>query len=215
MKSVLIIGAGSFGKNLAEKLCEMKHEVFALDTDENQIGDILPFVTKAKIGDGTDIDVLSELEPDKFDICFVAIRRSFEDSLQATSLLKELGAKKVVSLAANDVREKFLLKNGADHVIYPEKQLAKWAVMRYTADNVFDYVRLDDKFSMFEIAVPKAWKGKTVSELAVRQKHGINIIGIKKNGVFDASVLPDTVISEDESLLIVGEIKNVRKCIDL
>ncbi len=215
MKSVLLIGVGGFGKNLAEKLSEMKHEVMAIDEDENLINDVLPLVTTAQIGDSTDIDVLSNIGVESFDVCFVTIRHSFQDSLETTSLLKELGAKKVVSFASNDVQEKFLLRNGADAVIYPEKQLAAWSAMRHTTNNIFDYVKLNEEFSMFEVGVPDSWQGRTVSEIAVRQKHGINIIGIKKNNLLDVTISADTVISGDERLLVVGSIKSVRKCFDV
>ena len=215
MKSVLLIGAGGFGKHLAEKLIEMKYEVMVIDRHEELVNDVLPFVTAAQIGDCTDKDVLSNVDVENFDACFVTIRKSFQDSLETTSLLKEMGAKRVISFATNEVQEKFLLRNGADAVIFPEKQFASWAAMRYTTNNIFDYVRLDDEYSMFEVAAPDYFVGKTIGQLAIRQKHGINIIGIKKGNVLDVSLTPDTVIAEGERLFVVGSVKNIRKCFDV
>ncbi|MCQ2454720.1 MAG: TrkA family potassium uptake protein [Clostridia bacterium] len=215
MKTVLLIGAGGFGKHLAQKLIEMKYEVMVIDRHENLIDDVVDFVTAAQIGDCTDIDVLSNIDVESFDCCFVTIRKSFQDSLETTSLLKELGAKRVVSFATNDVQEKFLLRNGADAVIYPEKQFASWAAMRYTTENIFDYVELDGEYSMFEVAAPESFVGKTISELAIRQKYGINIIGIKRDNTLDVSISAATEIGENERLFVIGSVKNIRKYFDV
>ena len=215
MKSVLLLGVGRFGQRIAERLIEMKHEVLAVDIHENLINDVASLVTEAQIGDCTDKKFLATLGVNNFDVCFVTIRDSFQNSLQATSLLKELGAKKVVSVACNDIHEKFLLRNGADAVIYPEKQLALWAAITYTSDNVFDYVRVDDKFSIFEVSIPDAWDGVTVGKLGIRQKYGINIMAIKANEELDITITPDTVLSKEEHLLVLGSLKSVRKCFDI
>ncbi len=215
MKSVLLIGVGRFGRNIAEKLVEMKHEVLVIDFHENLINDILPIVTDAQIGDCTDVEFLSSIGVENFDVCIVTIRNNFQNSLETTSLLKELGAKKVVSVATNDIHEKFLLRNGADAVIFPEKQLASLVAFKYTNDTVFDYVKIDDEFSIFEVAIPKVWDGKTVGNLGIRQKYGINILAIKENDKLDVKITPDTVLSADERLLILGSVKSVRKCFDI
>lgn len=215
MKSVLLIGVGHFGQKIAEKLVEMKHEVLAVDLSEELINDILPIVTDAQIGDSTDKKFLSTLGVDNFDVCIVTIRNDFQNSLQTTSLLKEFGAKKVVSVASNDVHEKFLLRNGADAVIYPEKQLALWTAITFLSDNVFDYIKIDDEFSIFEVAVPANWDNKTVGQLSVRQKYGLNIMAIKDDGKLDITITPDTVLTTKQKILVLGSIKNVRKCFDI
>ncbi len=215
MKSVLLIGVGHFGQKIAEKLVEMKHEVLAVDSSEELINDILPVVTDAQIGDSTDKKFLSTLGVDNFDVCIVTIRNDFQNSLQTTSLLKELGAKKVVSVASNDVHEKFLLRNGADSVVYPEKQLAFWTAITFLSDNVFDYIKIDDEFSIFEVAVPANWDNKTVGQLSVRQKYGLNIMAIKDDGKLDITITPDTVLTTKQKILVLGSIKNVRKCFDI
>ena len=130
MKNVLLVGLGRFGKHIAMQLSQLGHEIMAVDWNEERVGEVLPFVTNAQIGDSTNAEFLSSLGIGNYDICFVAIGGSFQNSLETTSLLKELGAKLVISRAERDVQEKFLLRNGADKVVYPEKQVAKWASSR-------------------------------------------------------------------------------------
>lgn len=212
MKNVLLIGAGHFGRHIAMQLSQLGHQVMALDTDEERINDILPFVTKAQIGDSTNAELLRALGIKDFDVCFVTISGNFQNSLETTSLLKELGAKYVVSRAERDVQAKFLLRNGADNVVYPEKQMAIWAAKRYTADHIFDYIEIDKQHAIFEVEVPKAWVGKSIGTLDVRKKFGINILGIKRLGKTDVSITPDTILSEDITMLALGEYKALQKC---
>ena len=138
MKNILLIGTGHFGRHIAGQLSQLGHQVMAVDTNEERISDVLPYVTSAQIGDSTNAEFLRSLGIGNFDVCIVTISGNFQNSLETTSLLKELGAKCVVSRAERDVQAKFLLRNGADHVVYPEKQVAKWAAIRYTADHIFD-----------------------------------------------------------------------------
>ena len=130
MKNVLLIGLGRFGRHIAMQLNQLGHEVMAVDWKEERVDKVLSFVTNAQIGDSTNAEFLQSLGIGNYDICFVTIGESFQNSLETTSLLKELGAKLVISRAERDVQEKFLLRNGADKVVYPEKQVAKWASFR-------------------------------------------------------------------------------------
>ena len=211
MKSVLLIGIGLFGEHVAKNLYEMGHEIMAVDIDEARINTVLPIATGAQIGNSTDPEFLKSLGIDNYDVCIVTIGDNFQHSLETTSLLKELGAKKVISRASTDIHEKFLLRNGADEVIYPEKQLASWAAIRYTSENIFDYIELDDDYSIFEVSVPVSWSGKTILQLDVRKKLGINILGIRKAGKLNMSIAPDTVLGTDSSILILGQHKVLQK----
>ena len=166
----------------------------------------------AQIGDSTNRDFLESLGVNNFDVCFVAIGKDFQSSLETTCTLKELGAKLVVSRAASDVHAKFLLRNGADEVIYPEKQIAKWASIRYSSDHILDYIELDESHAIFEVSVPKAWLGRSILQLDVRRKYDINIMGIKQGGRMNVSVSPDTLLTEDITLLVLGEYKALQKC---
>ena len=175
MKSVLLIGLGRFGRHLAMELSRLGHQVMAVDRDEDRVNECMPFVTNAQIGDSTRVDFLRSLGVGNYDVCYVTISGSFQNSLETTSLLKELGAKYVVSRAERDVQAKFLLRNGADAVAYPEKQLAKWAAIRYTANHIFDYIELDENHAIIEVAVPESWQGHSIGQLDIRRKYGVNI----------------------------------------
>ena len=148
MKSILLIGLGRFGKHIALHLNHLGHQVMAVDTSEERVEAVLPLVTNAQIGDSTNADFLESLGVRNYDVCIVAIGNNFQSSLETTSLLSELGARFVVSRAATDVQEKFLLHNGADEVVYPEKQLAKWTAIRYSADHILDYIELDENHAI-------------------------------------------------------------------
>lgn len=212
MKSVLLIGLGRFGRHIAMKLDEMHHQVMAVDIEEKQVNTVLPYVTNAQIGDSTDEEFLRSLGVRNFDLCIVAIGDNFQSSLETTSLLKELGARKVVSRATRDVHAKFLLKNGADEVVYPEKQLAAWTAIRYTADHILDYVELDQEHAIFEITIPIKWIGKTVGQLDIRNKHNINIMAFKHEGVMDMGVRSTTRFPEHSTMLVLGNTKDIQKC---
>ena len=212
MKNILLIGLSHFGKHVAEELADLGHEIMAVDINEEKVNEILPIVTSAQIGDSTNADFLKSLGVRNYDVCMVTISENFQNSLETTSLLKELGASYVVSMAKRDVQEKFLLRNGADEVVYPEKQVAKWAAIRYSADHLLDYVELDDEYSIFEVEVPLAWIGKTVGQIDIRKKYNINIMAFRQNGKLDASVSPDTLLTDQITLLVLGEYKALQKC---
>ena len=212
MKSVLLIGIGGFGMHLAKELHQLGHQVMAVDRVEERINSVLPWVTEARIGDSTSQAFLETLGIHGYDLCIVTVENDFQSSLETTSLLKELGARYVVSRAARDVQEKFLLRNGADEVVCPDKQLARWTAFRYTADHILDYIELDSGHAIFEVPVPKAWLGKTVGQLDVRKKYNVNIMGFKRDGKLNVEVTPATVLSSDITLLAVGEYKTLQRC---
>ena len=145
-------------------------------------------------------------------MCIVTIGSDFQSSLETTALLKELGGKLVVSRADREIQAQFLLRNGADEVINPEKQIAEWAAIRYASDHVLDYIKLDDENAIFEVSVPEEWTGKTVDRIDIRKKYGINILAIKENGVMKIPVTPDTVLNGKKTLLVLGNQKAIRKC---
>ncbi len=215
MKNILLIGAGRFGRHLAMQMMQFGHQIMAVDISEERINEVLPYVTTAQIGDSTNADFLRSLGIGNYDVCFVTISSSFQNSLETTSLLKELGAKCVVSRAERDVQAKFLLRNGADQVVYPEKQIAKWSAIRYTSDHIFDYVEIDKQHAIFEVAIPKQWLGKSIGELNIRKLYGINILGVKSHGETNVSVTPDIVLTDDVTILVIGEYKALQKCFQI
>ena len=212
MKSVLLIGLGRFGRHMAQKLQELHHEVLAVDKEEQRVNDALPYVTNAQIGDATNEAFIASLGVRNFDLCVVAIGDDFQSSLEATALLKENGAPFVVSRAARDVHAKFLLRNGADDVIYPERQMASWAAVRYSSGHIFDYVELDEEHAIFEVAVPEGWAEKTIGQLNVRRKYNINIMAMKHDGKMKLNISPDTVLPAEDTMLVLGNIRDIQRC---
>ena len=201
MKNVLLIGVGRFGRHIAMHLNQLGHQVMAVDRNEERIDAVMPYVTNAQIGDSVNADFLRSLGVGNYDVCIVTIGSSFQDSLET-----------VVSRAERDVQEKFLLRNGADQVVYPEKQMAKWTAIRYSSDHVFDYIEIDSQYAIFEVEIPENWTGKNVGQLDIRKKYGINILATRKYGKTDVAVSPETVLEGDATILVLGEYKAIQKC---
>lgn len=209
MKSILIIGMGRFGRHLCQNMVRLGNEVMIVDEVEENLEEMLPYVVSAKIGDCTNEAVLKSLGVDNFDICFVCIGTNFQSSLEITSMVKEMGGRYVVSKANRDIHAKFLLRNGADEVIYPDRDIAEKLAVRYSANHVFDYVELTDDYSMYEIPPLKTWIGKSIKELSIRNKYNINILGTKRENEVKMMPGPDHVIAADEHLMVIGQSKDV------
>lgn len=212
MKSILLIGLGRFGRHIALKLNALNHQVMAIDHNEERVNALLPFVTNAQIGDSTNEEFLAALGVGNYDACIVAIGDNFQNSLETTYLLKELGARKIIARASKEMQEKFLLRNGADEVVYPEKQLAAWTAIRCSSEHILDYIELDDEYAIFEVEIPSDWSGKSILELDIRKKHGINILGVRTNGKLNMNITPNTVFGHGASVLVLGQEKAVHKC---
>ncbi len=212
MKNVLLVGLGRFGRSVAQELNDLGHDVLALDRREDRINECLDIVTDARIGDSTSEELLVSLGVRDFEVCIVAIGDDFMASLQTTALLHDLGAQMVVARAASDVQEKFLLRNGADAVVYPEKQLARWTAIRFGSDHVLDFIELDGENAIFEIEAPHSWIGRTLAELDVRRRFEINVLGVKRGGSLDVNVNASTRVAMGDALLVLGPRKSVRKC---
>ena len=179
MKSILVIGIGRFGKHLCQNLVDNENDVMAVDINEDNLEELLPLVTSAKIGDCTKEEVLRSFGVGNFDICFVCIGTKFQSSLEVTNLLKDLGAKYVISKANRDIQAKFLLKNGADEVVYPNRDIAKRMATRVSTNHVYDYVEMGE-YSIYEIEPLDEWIGKSIREVNFRAKYKVSIMGIKR-----------------------------------
>lgn len=217
MKSVLIIGMGRFGNHLCRKMVELKNQVMIVDIEEEKLSAMLPFVTSAKIGDCTNVDVLKSIGVGNFDLCFVCIGTNFQSSLEITSLLKECGARYVISKATRDIQAKFLLRNGADKVIYPDKDIAEKMAVQYSADHVFDYIELTDEISVYEIPVHDKWVGKTIKEINFRAKYNVSILGTKEIETEKMNLMPgaDYVFRRDQHLMVIGRNDDVEHILKL
>ena len=209
MKSILIIGMGRFGRHLCKNLSQLGNQVMIVDEKEENLEEMIPYVVSAKIGDCTNESVLKSLGISNFDLCFVCIGTNFQSSLEITSLVKELGGRHVVSKANRDIHAKFLLRNGADEVIYPDRDIAEKLAVRYSANHVFDYIELTEEYSIYEIPPLSQWTGKTIKELDIRNRYGIHILGTKVNG--KARLMPGAsyVICPEEHLMVIGKKEDV------
>lgn len=213
MKSILIIGMGRFGHHLCMNLAELGNEIMIVDQREETLEDLLPYVVSAKIGDCTNEEVLKSLGIRNFDLCFVCIGTNFQSSLEVTSLIKEMGAKYVISKANRDIHSKFLLRNGADEVIYPDRDIAEKLAISHSSDNVFDYIELTSDYAIYEIPTKEEWLGKSIKEVNFRAKYQVSILGTKKGGGVQLLPSAEHIFSKEEHLMVVGRRKDVEKLI--
>ena len=213
MKSILIIGLGRFGRHMAQKFYEQGNDVMAVDILEDRVNIVLPYVTNAQIGDATDEMFLDSLGIDNYDLCVVTIGDNFQNSLETTALLKDLGANYILSRASRDVHAKFLLRNGADEVIYTEKETAERLAVKFGSDSIFNYIELNKDFSIYEISFPKSWIGKSILQKNVRSKYNISILAIKVGETILPLPHPDHVFTADEILMVLGRNEDVERLI--
>ncbi len=209
MKSVLLIGMGKFGQTLGAKLLEMGDDVMVVDKNEDKINSLAGKYADAIIANCMHEDNLRALNIPSFDACVVTIGDDFQSSLEVTSLLKDLGAKWVVSKATTAIQKKFLLRNGADEVVYPDYDLAEKLAVKINSAKVFDYIEINDEYSIFEIAAPRHWSGKTLMALNPRKKHGLNILTVKKGTLVVEGMDANYTFEEGDHMIVFGKTENI------
>ncbi len=210
MKSILMIGLGRFGRHMAQKLIESDHEVLAVDINEERADAAVGMIPQILIGDATDERFMESLGVRNFDLAVVAISENFQHVLEITVLLKDLGCKYVVARATKDVHKKLLLRNGADYVVYAEREIAERLAIKFGADNIFDYVELTPEIGIYDIAIPLQWIGKSIKELSIRNKYHVSVMAIKKNGQIFPLPHPNHVFSDGESVMVMGNAEHVK-----
>ena len=211
MKNVLLIGLGRFGRHMAQKMSDMNHQILVIDKDEHKVQEAMSYATNAEIGDATDPALIASLGVKDFDLCVVTMSHDLQASLEITALLKENGAPFVLVRVSRDTHARFLLACGADEIIYPEKQMADWAAVRYTGDHVYDYTRLSPDHAIYETEIPDSWIGHTVVDLGVRQRYRLNILALRRNGNVDPMFGPSTVLQAGDRVILLGSDKDVQK----
>ena len=205
MKSFLVIGLGRFGRHLTTKLVELGNEVMVVDRDEERVARLSSIATASYVGDCQDEQVLAALGVSNYDACFVCVSDDFQCSLEVTSSLKEMGAACVVARADREKQMKFLKKIGADYVVHTEMDMAVRVAIRFSARNVFDYFELTPKYAIFEIETPASWVDKTVSQVNVRHKFNVNILGIKVGDEIEPLLNADYKFTARTHLIIAGD----------
>jgi len=208
-KSVLVIGMGRFGSNLALKMQELGNSVMVVDIKTQLEQDISYLFNDYLIGDCTNENVLGAIGVENFDICFVTIGKNFEASIVITSLLKTFGAKHIVTKTDRDIQKDVLKKVGADDVVFPDRDFAEKLAVRYNSDKIFDYMELPGDYSIYEVAVPKNWIGKKIVTLDVRRKYGINILAIKNNTTVQPVTGSDYMFVEGDEIIVMAKEKDV------
>ena len=212
MKNVLVIGIGMFGYFAARKYAEEGLEVMAVDISEEAVNKVMEYVTSVQIGDCTNAKVLESIGVDNFDICLVAVSSNFQASLEITSLVKEMGAPYVISVTNREIQEKFLLKNGADAVVYPNREIANQIAVRTSTDSkIFDSIELSSEYSIYEVTVPEEWVGKSILQLNIRRKYRLNILGTKVNDLLIPMPDADYQFSRGEHIMLLGTKKDISK----
>lgn len=210
MKTILVIGAGKFGTHLAVNLCKMGNEVMLVDKEEKKIDEVSYEVTSAEIGDYTSKSNLAGLGIEDYDYIFVCVG-DFQDSLVIVDYLKELNAQYIIAKASSEIHEKFLMKNGADKVVYPERDSAYDNAIEYSNRKIFDFVKLSDDTGVYEIEVPDKWCGKSLATLNVRRIHNLSVLASKNGEKVTAISNPDYVFTKAEHIYVMGTADDVRK----
>ena len=205
MKSCVVIGLGRFGSEVARRLCEMGCEVLAIDTVSELVQGISNDVTQAVMADARDKGVLRALGVKDFDCGIVAIGDSLADSVLATMNLKELGVPKIVCKAYDETHRQVLKKLGADQVVIPEQENAVRLAKSLASRNVLDYIELSEDYGIIEVPAPKAWLDKSLKELAVRAKLGVNILAVRRGGEIRVSPAADFVIMQEDVVVVLGD----------
>lgn len=211
MKSYIVIGLGRFGSEVACRLHELGCEVLAVDTNGESVQHISNEVTHAVVADARDKEVLRALGASKFDCAIIAIGGSLADSVLATMNVKELGIAKVVCKAHDETHRQVLLKLGADQVVIPEQEHTARLARSLSSHNVLDYIELSADYGILEVPAPKSWVGKSLKELNVRAKLGLNILAVKQGKQINVSPSADYPISENDIMVVLGDTQALEK----
>lgn len=212
MKSFLIIGLGRFGRHMAMKLLDQKHEVLAIEFNEERAAEVSKHIPDVQIGDATSENYIRSLGVNNFDICVVAVADKFQSSLEITALLKENHANYIIARANSDVHRKFLKMAGADEIIYAEREMAEKLAVKYGDNRVYDYIKLSENYSIYEIELPKSWIGKSISNLEIRQKYNLNILAIKRDdNTLDSIPAASYVFKQNETIVVMGHNNDMQK----
>lgn len=207
MKSYLVIGLGLFGAETARKLCELGCEVLAMDVRNDLVQQLAPDVTHAVVGDGQDKEVLKALGAGNFDCAIIAIGDDLAASVLTTMNLKELGVPYIVCKAHDATHRRVLEKLGVDRVVIPECEFGGKLARSLSSHNVLDYIELSEDYGILEIPAPKSWVGKTILELNVRAKLGVNIIAVENSGKTNVSPSANYRILAGDIMVVLGDNK--------
>lgn len=210
-KQFAVIGLGRFGRSLAKTLYELGNDVLVIDKDEDIVEEMAELATKAICMDVTEKDQLLSLGLRNFDIVIVSIGDDLESNVLITLNLKEIGVKKIICKAKNEMCEKVLMKIGADKVVLPEEDMGIRMAYNLVSSSVLDYIQLSDEYGVMEIGIAKSWENKTLIDLELRKKYDINVVAIKSNNSINVNPNAEDILKENDILVVIGSQKSLNK----
>ena len=210
-KQFIVIGLGRFGSSVAKNLYKLGYEVMAVDKNEDIVQDIANEVTHAVQVDATDENSLKALGIRNFDVAVITIGENIQASIMITLMVKELGVKYIISKANNELHAKVLEKIGADRVVLPERDMGVRVAHNLASSNIMDYIELSPEYSIMEICPLADWYGKSLQELSLRSRFGLNIIAIKSDSSVNVNPLAEDIITHGSVLVAVGSEKDIAK----
>ncbi|PWA13577.1 potassium transporter Trk [Pueribacillus theae] len=210
-KEFAVIGLGRFGGSICRELIAQGMEVLAIDIDEERVNEYSEIATYAVIADTTDEAVLKNLGIRNFEHVIVAIGDNIQASILTTIILKELGVERITVKAQNDYHEKVLRKIGADQVVHPERDMGVRIVTNLVSNNVLDYLELSNEYSIVELIAGIKMDGKTLLELDIRAKYGVNIVAIKRNEEILVSPQAEEKIKKGDVLVVIGAYQDINR----
>ena len=211
MKSFAVIGCGRFGSSIARTLYNLGNEVMAIDINEERVQEISEEVTHAVQADIMDENVLKDLGLRNFDVVIVSIGSDIEASIMATLIAKELGVKRVIAKALSDIHGKVLYKIGADKVIFPERDMGIKVAHNLVSTNILDFIELSPDYSILEITAIEEWENKSLEQLRLPTKYGINVMAIKRENTINVSPNGEYIISKGDILVVIGSTVDIKK----
>lgn len=214
-ESYVVIGCGRFGESVAKTLYRLGHEVLAIDENMDVVEEIADEVTQAVQGDATNEEMLRSIGINNYDVAIIGIASAMQSSIIATILTRELGVKQIICKAKDELQGKILSKIGADRIVYPERDMGEKLANSLVSKNVLDFIDLDPSYSIAEINVVKPWIGKSLTELQLRAKFGLNVVAIKNSEQANISPAGEDIIKEGDILVVVGENNRLSRIDDL
>jgi len=212
MKQFAIIGLGRFGSSIAKTLYQMGHDVLAIDNDPEEVQEISDYVTHAVQADATDEVTLNTLGIRNFDVAVITIGTDIQSSILITLLCKEMGVKYVLAKAQNELHAKVLYRIGADKVVFPERDMGSRVAHNLVSSNILDYIELAPEYSLVEIVPNPEWEGKSLRQLNIRAKYGVNVIAIKRgDGKVNVAPQAEDVVENDDILVVIGNNDDIKR----
>lgn len=210
-RQCVVIGLGHFGYSVAETLYKLGNDVLAIDSSEEIVQSISDKVTHAVQADATDENTLKALGIRNFEVAVIGMGSDIQSSILITLLVKELGVRYVVVKATNELCAKVLYKMGADRVIFPERDMGVRVARNLASSNVLDYIELSPDYSIAEIAADEDWFNKSLRELNLRSRCGINVMAIKRDDKIEISPTADDKILPGDVLAVIGTYTDLNK----